>query len=414
MKRKLLAFLTLLIALAAHPASALAATPDGSGPWADTVVTSSQGLRKNGTAVEAARSNPSAALGVAETTGSDTDANTTSSNFYSLGFGGSITVTFDNAISNGVGNDVMVYEVTGGSYADERVRIEASHNGSDWVTLAASAARDEALDLGILPCAKYVRVTDVSDITLFEATADGYDVDGIVALHNGTSCAAQSMLNVDKTASATQVNPGEMVTYTYTVTNPGSFNLSSVNISDDRCAPISGPTGDDGDSVLEMSETWVYTCSQALTQTTTNVVTVTAVDPWQDPVQDTDDYTVEVADLGCTLTQGYWKTHAPGTKHYDDTWASLSNSSMWLNAMNTPVKGNVWYQLAHQYVAAQLNILNGAYANPTVTQAVSDAQTLLGSGPYAVSQADRAEFVSLAGTLGSFNEGLTVTPHCSE
>src|SRR3954447_16217929 len=78
-----------------------AATPDGNGPWADTVVSSAQGKRKNGTDVRAIRSNPLSALGVAELTRVD-------GTFFSLGFTGTITLGFTNPICNGTGSDLRV------------------------------------------------------------------------------------------------------------------------------------------------------------------------------------------------------------------------------------------------------------------------------------------------------------------
>lgn len=163
--------------------------------WADSVVTSSQGTRKNGTAVLVARSNSNAALGAAETTGSIYDnpppANST---FFSLGFklgtplvGGSATLQYtNNIILNGTGNDIKVYEVTGGtSYPDEHIKIEASQNGVTWFTLVADGVRDAEADLQTagLAWAKYVRVTDVSPTAPFEATADAFDLDAVKALN---------------------------------------------------------------------------------------------------------------------------------------------------------------------------------------------------------------------------------------
>lgn len=407
--------IALLLALVLSPAQAFAAVADGSGPWADTVISSSQGLRKNGTPVLAARSNPSASLGVAETTGTVSDSNTTQSNFYSLGFGGSVTLGFENAIANEDGNDLQVYEVTGGSYPDETLLVEASHNGTDWVTLSTAAIRDEELDLGILPCAKYVRLTDVSNVALFEAAADGYDLDAVKALHNGSVCEAASSVMVDKTVDDESVFAGTTVNYAYAVTNTGSFDLTNVNLSDDVCSPLTDPTGDDGDGVLESGEVWSYSCSQTLDQTTTNVATVTATDPWQHLVQDTDEVTVTIEVLGCTYTQGYWKNHSLTSNHPDETWSSLANPETWLSILETPVKGNSWYQLAHQYIAAWLNIENGAFASDTVVEAMADAQPLVGSAvPVTVSKAEKSLYVNLAGVLANFNEGLTETPHCGD
>jgi hypothetical protein len=73
--------------------------------------------------------------------------------------------------------------------------------------------------------------------------------------------------------------PGGAVTYTYTVTNPGTAPLSDVSISDNKCtglpSRVSGHPGDlNKNNLLESNETWTFTCKTNLTQTTTNTGTV--------------------------------------------------------------------------------------------------------------------------------------------
>ncbi|WP_410005922.1 gliding motility-associated C-terminal domain-containing protein [Aequorivita nionensis] len=59
----------------------------------------------------------------------------------------------------------------------------------------------------------------------------------------------------------------ETITYTFTVTNEGNVSLSSVIVTDPLIAIITGPTGDtDGDGELDVTETWVYTGTYAITQ----------------------------------------------------------------------------------------------------------------------------------------------------
>ncbi|PIT88037.1 MAG: hypothetical protein COU29_03425, partial [Candidatus Magasanikbacteria bacterium CG10_big_fil_rev_8_21_14_0_10_36_32] len=71
---------------------------------------------------------------------------------------------------------------------------------------------------------------------------------------------------------------GGAVTYTYTVTNPGTAPLSNVSITDDKCTGLLGRvTGHPGDinknNLLESNEKWSFTCKTELTKTTTNVGT---------------------------------------------------------------------------------------------------------------------------------------------
>jgi hypothetical protein len=79
------------------------------------------------------------------------------------------------------------------------------------------------------------------------------------------------LIHVIKIPSALIVTSGGLVTYTYTLTNPGTAALSNVSIVDDKCSPISGMSGDtNNNSLLEASEAWTYTCQMSLTATTVN------------------------------------------------------------------------------------------------------------------------------------------------
>lgn len=84
------------------------------------------------------------------------------------------------------------------------------------------------------------------------------------------------LINIVKTPNVLVASPGETVTYTYRVTNPGTVALNSVSVTDNKCAPLSSPSGDsNSNNLLDVSETWVYTCQTTLTATTTNTATAT-------------------------------------------------------------------------------------------------------------------------------------------
>jgi hypothetical protein len=135
---------------------------------------------------------------------------------------------------------------------------------------------------------------------------------------------------------------------------------------------------------------------------------------------------------GCTLTQGYWKTHSiygPAAKP-DPTWNLLSNGpnttffssgQTWLQVFNTaPKGGNAYYVLAHQYMAAVLNQLDGASATPTVTSALSAAVSFFNTytpaqaGALASNSAARQAALANAATLDNYNSGLIGPGHCGE
>jgi uncharacterized repeat protein (TIGR01451 family) len=107
---------------------------------------------------------------------------------------------------------------------------------------------------------------------------------------------------VDKSAVSTAY-AGQTVTYSYTVTNVGNDPLSTVSVDDDPCGPATYTGGDtNGNAILEEQETWTYTCSQVLTETTTNVATATAYGSGGSPVTATDSHTVTIIPINPAIT----------------------------------------------------------------------------------------------------------------
>lgn len=165
-----------------------------------------------------------------------------------------------------------------------------------------------------------------------------------------------------------------------------------------------------------------------------------------------DNWNVHVSiacDNSCTLTQGYWKTHSEkGPAPYDDTWALLDalegsgtplvwapdgsfdganelffspmTSKTWYQVFWIAPGGNAYYNLAHQYEAAVLNILNDASAPQSVLDAISSAETLFEQytptqiGALKGQKAPRPQFITLAGILASYNQGTIGPGHCNE
>lgn len=165
-----------------------------------------------------------------------------------------------------------------------------------------------------------------------------------------------------------------------------------------------------------------------------NTVDVIDSDPLNPFASDTQTLRVNVqCASGCTLTQGYWKTHSsygPASKP-DAAWNLLPGGAgpdtvfflsgkSWYQVFRTSPAGNAYYNLAHQYMAARLNLLNGASAPSSVTDAIATSTSRFGSytpaqiGALSGSNALRKQFIALAGILGSYNEGLTGPGHCDE
>lgn len=213
-------------------------------PWADQVVSFEQGKRKNGTPVVTARSNPSAALGPADTNGNPYDSGFTESEFtalgfdYGMGFGGVIVLKFDNIVVNGGGDDLMVYEVTGGSsYPDEKARVEVSQDGNTWLDLGL-ATRDKSFDLSSVGLAwvKYVRISDESTMGSFESTADGFDLDAVKALNCGTDPAVADMIGQQCNGSWALTDLSSQKFFNFEDVKPGDFgkNVVSFHLDDNN------------------------------------------------------------------------------------------------------------------------------------------------------------------------------------
>lgn len=141
---------------------------------------------------------------------------------------------------------------------------------------------------------------------------------------------------------------------------------------------------------------------------------------------------------GCTLTPGYWKTHSDyGPAPYDETWAILchegvcgpdtpfflSGQSYYDVLWTSPQGGNAYYILAHAWIAAELNGLNGASLPPgDVADAFYDSVALFEDyTPDDVAEfkgkngkETRALFILNAMILDEYNNGFQGVPHCSE
>jgi uncharacterized repeat protein (TIGR01451 family) len=117
-----------------------------------------------------------------------------------------------------------------------------------------------------------VNTIDPANITL----AAGVTVDCTFA-----NTAQPMGVQIVKSATPIKAAPGSLITYQYTVTNTALFSLAlhNVVVSDDKCSPLVGPSGDLlGDALLFPLEKWVYTCTTTLTSDTLNTATVTAQD----------------------------------------------------------------------------------------------------------------------------------------
>ncbi len=136
-------------------------------------------------------------------------------------------------------------------------------------------------------------------------------------------------------------------------------------------------------------------------------------------------FTVPDCPDGCTLTQGYWKTHGdPATSKYDPVWDNIGPSTMfylsgqtYMEVMWTETADNAYYILASQFIAATLNVYAGASPTPVATE-LADAAVLFSMYTPAQilglpgSSLLRQQFIALALQLDLYNRGLLGVVHC--
>jgi hypothetical protein len=123
---------------------------------------------------------------------------------------------------------------------------------------------------------------------------------------------------------------------------------------------------------------------------------------------------------GCTLTQGFWKEHYPGNWPASVQSGGLTLGTVHYTAaelesiLNEPVGGNGLIDLAHQLIAAKLNIANGADGSAVATT-IAAADALIGSlvvPPVGTGSLAPGDVSALVTTLDQFNQGLIGPGHC--
>jgi hypothetical protein len=157
-------------------------------------------------------------------------------------------------------------------------------------------------------------------------------------------------------------------------------------------------------------------------------------DEGDDEVLDSANWIIDVTlecPAGCTLTQGYWKTHSahgPAPMDESGAWYDVGlglhpdgpdtpffhSGLTWYELFWTPPQGgNAYIQLAHQYMAAALSIAAGA--DPSAVQEVMDDahDFFYNNDPGTGFPTNmRNTLREWAGILDSYNNGLIGPGHC--
>ena len=216
------------------------------------------------------------------------------------------------------------------------------------------------------------------------------------------------------------------------------FNgLVSSTLATNLCAPIgTGPATFTAPTIgYAVNFTWDAALGTCRTIAVPNVASFVAGSGANGSSNATINITNQSCALGCTLTQGYWKTHSKygPAAHSDPDWSSVGgpdatffySAQSWYQVFWTPPSGgNVYYSLAHQYEAAVLNGFNGASEPAQVQDAVNTAFLLFNNPantPLAIGKLKstaplRQQFISLSALLDMYNNGNYPggPQHCTE
>jgi len=121
------------------------------------------------------------------------------------------------------------------------------------------------------------------------------------------------------------------------------------------------------------------------------------------------------ATTNCTYTQGYWKNHESAWPVSSLTLGTVNyTKAECLAILGEPVNGNGLISLAHQLIAALLNIAQGADPS-AASAAIASANALIGGlvvPPIGGGFLDPANTTVLTQTLDDYNNGITGPGHC--
>ena len=124
-----------------------------------------------------------------------------------------------------------------------------------------------------------------------------------------------------------------------------------------------------------------------------------------------------VGGSSCTYTQGYWRNHPNAWPVTSLTIGTVTYQAAELVAiLDNPAQGNGLVILAHQLIAAKLNIANGADPS-AVQQALTDADNMIGAlvvPPIGNGYLPPVQTGDLTETLTEYNEGTIGPGHCND
>ena len=167
-----------------------------------------------------------------------------------------------------------------------------------------------------------------------------------------------------------------------------------------------------------ITRTPTKTATNTATNTATKTPTVTRTPTHTPTITDTP--TATPTPDHCTFTQGYWKNHSKYATNGSQSlsWPISEDTLLcgmtWYNILLVQPKGDHWYNLAHQWIAATLNRAQGSSAPDIIQSAMTQAEALLTANCANIPDSQVTLASNLTALLDEYNTGVVGPGHCSE
>ena len=126
-------------------------------------------------------------------------------------------------------------------------------------------------------------------------------------------------IEVQKTPASQTIVSGEDAIFNITVENTGDVDLTDIDVDDAQCDSLIQDNDGNGDAVLDVGESWTYTCTvDDVSADFTNSATATGTPPIGDDVSDTD-----TADVTVLIPDSYYNIMATAGMHGSITPSGL-------------------------------------------------------------------------------------------
>jgi uncharacterized repeat protein (TIGR01451 family) len=230
---------------------------------------------------------------------------------------------------------------------------------------------------------------------------------------------------ITKTADRAQAHEGDIITYTYTITNPGNTPLSAISVTDNMTEDVSYQSGDTNENeILDGDETWVFTATYTITNDDVsplvNTATVSGTDALSRSVESEDTASVDILrpvvervrfpDEG-TAYIGY-EDQQGGDFDYNDFGMNMFIEEVYVDDCLTEI--NMEFESAVKLAGGNhdIHILRTLSASTYYTYTITRSTLSRGTETPAVTDASgHGNFNIILFDTAHFTSGATVTIH---